>query len=242
MDYQDYTIEELTKGFRVTDVEVECLHCDATFHLNEVFSVGGKWLNAYGMVEHHIMEAHVSPFHALITLDGKQTGLSDVQREMVEYFYEGLADKEIVQRASAKSISTIRQHRFKLREKEKQAKLFLAMMQLVKDPVQYEIHKGARQVDERYSIEQDEREKVLATYFKDGLDGALELIPSKEKRKLIVLQHILKRFNPAVHYSEKEVNAILKTAHTDYVSLRRYLIEYGFMERSDDGSAYWVKG
>ncbi|RIJ63707.1 DUF2087 domain-containing protein [Rummeliibacillus sp. POC4] len=27
----------------------------------------------------------------------------------------------------------------------------------------------------------------------------------------------------------------------DYVSLRRYLIEYGFMERTDDCSIYWVK-
>lgn len=97
-------------------------------------------------------------------------------------------------------------------------------------------------MDERYSIEQAERDKVLATYFKNGLDGAIDTIPSKEKKKLIILQHILKRFETGEQYAEKEVNDILKTVHTDFVSLRRHLIEYGFMDRSDNGSAYWVKG
>ena len=96
-------------------------------------------------------------------------------------------------------------------------------------------------MDERYGIEQVERDKVLATYFKDGLDGAIDVIPSKEKKKLIILQHILKRFEIGKQYSEKEVNNILKTVHTDYVSLRRHLIEYGFMDRNDNGSSYWVK-
>lgn len=96
-------------------------------------------------------------------------------------------------------------------------------------------------MDERYSIEQKEREKVLTTYFKNGLDARIETIPSKEKKKLIILQHILKRFEESKHYHEKEVNEILKTVHEDFVSLRRHLIEYGFMERNDDGSEYWVK-
>ena len=82
----------------------------------------------------------------------------------------------------------------------------------------------------------------LKTYFKNGLDAGIETIPSKEKKKLIILQHILTRFDKEKHYSEKEVNEILKGVHADFVSLRRHLIEYGFMERSNDGSSYWVKG
>ena len=193
------------------------------------------------MMEQHILEAHGSPFHALLQLDSKTNGLSDVQREMLALFFEGVSDKEIVEHTSANSISTVRQHRFKLREKERQAKILVALMQLLKEPAHYHIHKGAKQVDERYGIEQNEREKVLATYFKNGLDGELELIPSKEKKKLIVLGHIVTRFEKSKQYTEKEVNEILKTVHTDFVSLRRHLIEYGFMDRSDNGSAYWVK-
>ncbi|HWL22473.1 MAG TPA: DUF2087 domain-containing protein [Ureibacillus sp.] len=93
----------------------------------------------------------------------------------------------------------------------------------------------------KIEIEQEEREKVLKTYFKDGLDGGIDSIPSKEKKKLIILQHILERFEAGKSYNEKEVNIILKTVNADFVSLRRYLIEYGFMDRSNDGSSYWIK-
>ncbi len=241
MNYQSETIDQLVKGYKEGDGFVSCIHCDVKFAVNEVFPVEGKWLNAYGMIEQHIAQTHTSPFHALLEQDAKVTGLSEVQREMLSLFYDQLSDKEIVEQSSVNSISTVRQHRFKLREKERQAKMLVALMQLLKEPSHYAIHKGARQVDERYSIEQAERDKVLATYFKHGLDGAIEIIPSKEKKKLIILQHILKRFETGEQYTEKEVNDILKTVHTDFVSLRRHLIEYGFMDRSDNGSSYWVK-
>ena len=161
--------------------------------------------------------------------------------EMMTYFYAGISDKEIVSQSHLTSVSTVRQHRFKLREKERQAKLFLALMQLLKESDNYLIHKGAKQVDERYGAEQKERDKVLNTYFKNGLEGEISIIPSKEKKKIIVLQHIVKRFEIGKKYSEKEVNEILKTVHADFVSLRRHLIEYGFMERNNDGSEYALK-
>ncbi|WP_052131560.1 DUF2087 domain-containing protein [Planococcus sp. CAU13] len=95
-------------------------------------------------------------------------------------------------------------------------------------------------MDERYGIDQGEREKVMKTYFKDGLEGPSETIPSKEKKKLIILQHIVTKFEAGRSYSEKEVNAILKNVNADFVSLRRHLIEYGFMDRNNEGSSYWV--
>ena len=91
-----------------------------------------------------------------------------------------------------------------------------------------------------YEATKEEKQKVLSTYFKDGLDGQLTIFPSKEKRKLIILQHTLKRFKPNQVYTEKELNEILKTVYTDYVTIRRSLIVYGFMERSKDCSQYWV--
>lgn len=96
-------------------------------------------------------------------------------------------------------------------------------------------------VDERYAITTEEKEKVLATYFKEGVDGSLDLLPSKEKRKIIVLQQIVKRFVPNTIYSEKEINEVLKSIHSDFATIRRYLIEYGFMDRSTDCAEYWVK-
>lgn len=241
MDIQNISVEVLVKGYEIQLERFQCLFCKQSYHRDEIFPYANRFFTAEGMIKKHIELSHVSPFHALLALDKKVSGLSDVQIEMMQHFFEGKTDQEIVNDSNVSSVSTVRQHRFKLREKEKQAKIFVALMQMMKNPEHYQIHKGAKQVDERYSIEKNEREKVLSTYFKNGLDGGIDTIPSKEKKKLIILQHILMRFENGKHYSEKEVNEILKTVHEDFVSLRRHLIEYGFMERNDDGSEYWLK-
>ena len=82
-----------------------------------MYSADNKLLTAEGMVQLHIEQQHVSPFHALLQLDKKTSGLSEVEQEMLKLFYEGLADKDIVEQSSVNSISTVRQHRFKLRKR-----------------------------------------------------------------------------------------------------------------------------
>lgn len=192
---------------------------------------------------HHINEEHQSMFDYLVSMDKKYSGISEHQRDLLLYFKQGLADKEIAHNIGG-STSTIRNHRFKLKEKEKQAKVFLAIMTLLEKEKATNFvpfHKGAKMVDERYAVTQEEKEKVLSTYFRQGLDGPLDTFPSKEKRKIIVLQHILTKFDSSKKYTEKEVNEVLKQVFHDYVTIRRYFIEYGFMERSNDGAAYWIK-
>ena len=93
-------------------------------------------------------------------------------------------------------------------------------------------------IDERYHITPEERNKVLITYFTE--EGRLSSLPSKEKRKVIVLTKIVERFDTSKNYSEAAVNEILQLVNEDYVTLRRYLIEYGFMNRTKDGKSYWV--
>lgn len=95
-------------------------------------------------------------------------------------------------------------------------------------------------MDELFRVTDEEREKVLNTFFKQGLNGPLDSFPSKEKRKLIILGHVFKRFETGKKYSEKEVNEVLKAIFHDFATLRRYFIEYRFMARSKDGSEYWV--
>ena len=61
-------------------------------------------------------------------------------------------------------------------------------------------------MDERYKITVEEKEKVLKNYFKQGLNGGIDTIPSKEKKKIIILQHLMDRFEVGKHYIEKEIN------------------------------------
>ncbi|MGX4667922.1 hypothetical protein JNUCC74_01715 [Cerasibacillus sp. JNUCC 74] len=43
-------------------------------------------------------------------------------------------------------------------------------------------------MDERYVITEEEKKKILEVYFKQGIDERLDVFPSKEKRKLIVMK------------------------------------------------------
>lgn len=90
-------------------------------------------------------------------------------------------------------------------------------------------------------LAEEEKEKILANYFKSGKNGELDVFPSKEKRKLIVLENIVNHFNLERIYSEKEVNEILKPIYTDFAIIRRSLIDYDFMERNQDCTEYWIK-
>ncbi len=103
-----------------------------------------------------------------------------------------------------------------------------------------EVHASATMLDDRYSITPQERERTIAAYMDEN--GALLQFPAREKKKIIVLREIVKNFKADREYSEKEVNRILERIYArDYPTVRRYLIEYGFMDRSKDGSVYRVK-
>lgn len=69
----------------------------------------------------------------------------------------------------------------------------------------------------------------------------LKVFPAKEKKKYVLLTYIIKLFKKDVQYTEKEINDILKPVYEDYVIIRRYLVDYDFLDRLDNGKAYWVK-
>lgn len=79
------------------------------------------------------------------------------------------------------------------------------------------------------SAESRERAAVLRA-FVDG--ERLRAIPAQRRKRVIVLQHLLERFTPGRDYPERAVNAILRTAHEDVATLRRELVDYGFMTRA----------
>ncbi len=257
--FWDASPEELKRGF-IVDADpagkasgYRCLVCGEFAEIGRVFPIGDQWFDAEAYMKRHVAAAHRSMFAYLLSLDKKWTGLTDVQRDVLQLFYDGSSDAETAKTLGSKP-ATVRYHRFHLREKEKQAKVFLALMSLLderpkagRDSASEQdefmpIHRTATTIDERYAMTAEENEKVLKTYFPYGLEGPLKEFPSKEKRKIAVLRHLMTRFERNRVYSEKEVNAILQDAFSDYVTLRRYMIQYGFMDRKDDGSEYWAKG
>lgn len=70
-------------------------------------------------------------------------------------------------------------------------------------------------------------------------DGRIKAFPMQEKKFLVLLQHILKAFEPGVRYTEKRVNQILANYNEDTAKLRRALVDYRFMAREGGGGKYW---
>jgi predicted transcriptional regulator len=68
-------------------------------------------------------------------------------------------------------------------------------------------------------------------------DGKLKVIPAQRKKREVVLRHILKQFEPDMHYTEKQVNDILAQFHADTATLRREMIAYKMMGRAE--GKYW---
>lgn len=241
------TLHEIKQGYlyHPHSDEFICLICGESFTNGIIYPENNLLYEAKKYIEIHIQKCHQSTFHVLLNLDRKLTGLTDHQKAILELFYEGHGDNEIAKDLNTGSTSTIRNHRFSLREKQKQAKIFLAIMELLGEQTPkknsfIDVPRSSKQVDERFAITEQENERILAAYFKQGPNGPLDNFPLKEKKRVAILRHILKKFAANKNYTEKEVNAILKPIYDDYVLLRRQLIEYGFMERTQDGSSYWI--
>ena len=85
-----------------------------------------------------------------------------------------------------------------------------------------------KQRDEAY------RKKVIDTFFEYG---KLKSIPMQKKKERIILEEIVKSFEPGRCYTEREVNIILADFHDDFCTLRRDMIGEKLLAR--DHQIYW---
>lgn len=83
-----------------------------------------------------------------------------------------------------------------------------------------------------------DRAAVLRAFL--GADGSLTSIPTKMRKRLVVLDLLSQEFEPGERYTETEVNNRLRAFHPDVAALRRYLVEEGFLDRAE--GAYWRSG
>lgn len=77
--------------------------------------------------------------------------------------------------------------------------------------------------------------KVLADFM--GRNGRLKDIPAQQKKRDVVLRHILGQFLPGERYSEKQVNSIIKRFQEDTASIRRAMVDNGWLKR--ESGVYW---
>lgn len=251
------SIEELKKGYLFNEPDncYTCLICGEKFETGVIYPVDNVLYDAKKAVASHV-SMHPSIFNFYLNMGKFYTGLSENQTELAQLFYDGYSDKEIAEKTGAKSTSTIRNQRFIIREKYKQAKILSVLVEMIEEGLEQakqerkslpdksklvDIHRTATSVDERYAITQEEKDKILSRYFSADNKLLIKNFPAKEKVKIIILQRLISCFETNKIYSEKQIDEILKQFYDDHVTIRRYMIQYGFLDRSKDCSQYWVK-
>lgn len=167
----------------------KCIICEQEFTKGRIYEIDSMFYDSRKAVELHILEKHGSILEYLLGMNPAFIGVSQIQRELLVLTASGLTDKEIAKRQGV-SQSTVRNHRYKLREKEKQVILFLAMMELIASNTKKKVnildkdilcdaHKTATALDDRYNITDKERESILKNYLDET--GAIKTFPSKKE-------------------------------------------------------------
>jgi hypothetical protein len=83
-----------------------------------------------------------------------------------------------------------------------------------------------------------DRSAVLRAFL--APDGSLTNIPTRIRKRFVVLDHLSQEFAPGEKYDETTVNNLLRAFHPDVAALRRHLVEEGFLDRAD--GLYWRSG
>jgi hypothetical protein len=87
-------------------------------------------------------------------------------------------------------------------------------------------------------LSSDPAEDAVLSAFVRG--GRLVSIPVQASKRRIVLEHLVRVFEPGVRYPEREVNALLAVWYPDHAALRRYLVDAGLLSR--EAGVYWRSG
>ncbi len=102
-------------------------------------------------------------------------------------------------------------------------------------------------------MDSEKKTKISKSDYIDRLNklcGRSDLIqfPKKYKDRLVILGSIVLSLNPQKQYSEKSINETIiewirkmaSKSYLDYVTLRRYLIDFGLLKRDPAGCKYYV--
>jgi hypothetical protein len=74
-------------------------------------------------------------------------------------------------------------------------------------------------------------------------EGRLTHWPAKRSRQLIALRYLATKFTPEMEFNERGINEFLNSIHTfkDPAMLRRELFDLRVLDRTRDGSRYWLR-
>lgn len=85
-----------------------------------------------------------------------------------------------------------------------------------------------------YNEEMTKEEKDLIINNFLHFDGTLKQLPSKQKKKVLLLAYLIRNIQPHRIYTEHEINLYIRQYHEDYATIRREWVMHQFMFRKDN--------
>jgi hypothetical protein len=88
----------------------------------------------------------------------------------------------------------------------------------------------------------EEERKIVVNFTRPN--GEITQIPLQPKKQQILVRyarhHVLRALEPGKAYPEKEINLLIKQLHPDAAFFRRTFVDSGYLNRTNNGSAYWL--
>lgn len=164
------SLDDLVRGYRIDETgKAHCLFCPVGYEGGEIHHVDGRLLLADKAAEVHVETVHHGAFLALASLGADAAGLPEAQFHVLSLLGKGMDDAQIAKELGGKSASTVRNHRFHLRKREEEARIFLALMRLLDErgsgPGQFlEYPAGMPAADERAAVTETEAAAIESRY------------------------------------------------------------------------------
>lgn len=234
MDLMHLTATEWQQGWHRTDSALVCNFCDQPWPLT----------TPHTALTNHIQTVHGGVQAALIHLDSRYNTLTVKQQALLMAFASGTKDKVVAEQLGV-APATVRHQKFTFRQKAKQAKLYLAIYDSVfasEDPKEQliDVPQQPTDPDDRWLITEEEATKTVQRYFDFSTATVrLKRWPKKQKAIITILTRIINEIPRDRRLTEDQINSYLKPIYFDYPLIRRYLIDYNFLQRTTDGTAYW---
>lgn len=90
---------------------------------------------------------------------------------------------------------------------------------------------GGDEMFESFELDEGEKAKIIKNFT--NADGTLKSLPAQRKKKLILLEYMLRDLEAGRSYKEAELNEHIKKFHPDFATVRREFVMAQFMYRQD---------
>ena len=90
---------------------------------------------------------------------------------------------------------------------------------------------GGAGMFEKFDVTDEEKAKVISNFIDST--GKLKALPAQRKKKLILLEYMLRGIDHGKTYNEKEINEHIQQYYEDFATVRREFVMAHFMYRQN---------